>query len=198
MCATAVGYGTTIARNSSLFAATTNLISRRDVVIVASVSCIFGLGSPEEYKQKVIRLDRGQTIDRQDLLRAFNEAMNNISAWPRRQPAPNAGVRPVQTLYGRRRLDWFSRHANGFATELRMNPLVKQLAGTSWLCSGAWQKLVLTETGDSRGGETPDGRGRWATMNDPTLGDTCPVYSCIFVDIGGGWGREAETVMQWC
>ena len=58
-------------------AATTNLISRRDVVIVASVSCIFGLGSPEEYKQKVIRLDRGQTIDRQDLLRAFNDLQYN-------------------------------------------------------------------------------------------------------------------------
>jgi excinuclease ABC subunit B len=50
-------------------AATTNLVSRRDVVIVASVSCIFGLGSPEEYKRQVIRIDRGQSLDRQDLLR---------------------------------------------------------------------------------------------------------------------------------
>jgi len=58
-------------------AATTNLISRRDVIIVASVSCIFGLGSPEEYKQKVIRLDRGQTIDRQDLLRSLNDLQYN-------------------------------------------------------------------------------------------------------------------------
>ena len=118
------------------------------------------------------------------LTNAFNEAMEAIPNWPRRQPP--AGQRPVQTVYGRRRLDWFGRHANGFATELRMNPLVKQLAGTSWLCLGAWQKLVLTETGDSRGGETPDGRGRWATMNDPTLGDeACPVYHCLYVDVRG-------------
>ncbi len=50
-------------------AATTNLVSRRDVIIVASVSCIFGLGSPDEYKRQVIRIDRGQTLDRQDFLR---------------------------------------------------------------------------------------------------------------------------------
>ncbi len=54
-------------------AATTNLISRRDVIIVASVSCIFGLGSPDEYKRQVIRLDVGQTIDRRDLLLELND-----------------------------------------------------------------------------------------------------------------------------
>ncbi|MHC4996512.1 MAG: helicase-related protein, partial [Planctomycetota bacterium] len=54
-------------------AATTGLVSRKDVIIVASVSCIFGLGSPEEYKRQVIRLDRGQIIDRQDLLHALND-----------------------------------------------------------------------------------------------------------------------------
>eukprot|EP00908_Phaeocystis_cordata_P011790 Transcript_22745.p1 GENE.Transcript_22745~~Transcript_22745.p1 ORF type:complete len:563 (+),score=217.62 Transcript_22745:349-2037(+) len=127
---------------------------------------------------------KGSNVAAYWLTNAFNEAMEAIPNWPRRQPP--AGQRPVQTVYGRRRLDWFGRHANGFATELRMNPLVKQLAGTSWLCSGAWQKLVLTETGDSRGGETPDGRGRWATMNDPTLGDeACPVYHCLYVDVRG-------------
>jgi excinuclease ABC subunit B len=54
-------------------AATTNLMARRDVVIVASVSCIFGLGSPDEYKRKVIRLDRGSTADRQELLGQLND-----------------------------------------------------------------------------------------------------------------------------
>ncbi|MDA8377291.1 MAG: DEAD/DEAH box helicase family protein, partial [Planctomycetia bacterium] len=48
------------ARNDDLdrlrLATTSNLISRRDVLTVASVSCIFGLGSPEEYKKKVISL----------------------------------------------------------------------------------------------------------------------------------------------
>jgi len=54
-------------------AATTNLMTRRDVIIVASVSCIFGLGSPEEYKAKVIALHKGDTIDRQDFLRQLTD-----------------------------------------------------------------------------------------------------------------------------
>ena len=54
-------------------AATTNLVSRRDVIIVASVSCIFGLGSPEEYKGKVIPLYKGSEIDRQAFLRALTD-----------------------------------------------------------------------------------------------------------------------------
>ncbi|MGB0767059.1 MAG: excinuclease ABC subunit UvrB [Phycisphaeraceae bacterium] len=49
-------------------AATTNLVSRDDVIVVASVSCIFGLGSPTEYKRSVITLDKGQTIDRRAFL----------------------------------------------------------------------------------------------------------------------------------
>jgi excinuclease ABC subunit B len=53
--------------------ATTNLVSRRDVIVVASVSCIFGLGSPEEYRRAVISLQRGQTLERQDLLRGLSE-----------------------------------------------------------------------------------------------------------------------------
>jgi excinuclease ABC subunit B len=54
-------------------AATTHLISRNDVIVVASVSCIFGLGSPDEYKKSVISLNVGQTIDRQDMLRGFTD-----------------------------------------------------------------------------------------------------------------------------
>ena len=53
--------------------ATTNLMSRRDVIVVASVSCIFGLGSPEEYKKRVISLSKGQMINRRDLLAALTD-----------------------------------------------------------------------------------------------------------------------------
>jgi excinuclease ABC subunit B len=49
--------------------ATSSLVSRRDVIIVASVSCIFGLGSPEDYKRMVVGLQRGQEIDRDEFLR---------------------------------------------------------------------------------------------------------------------------------
>ena len=50
-------------------AATSNLLSRRDVVIVASVSCIYGLGSPEEYEKRVVFLNVGEETDRDVMLR---------------------------------------------------------------------------------------------------------------------------------
>jgi excinuclease ABC subunit B len=50
-------------------AATRSLFSRRDVVIVASVSCIYGLGEPEEYRSFVLSLDKGESYRRQKLLR---------------------------------------------------------------------------------------------------------------------------------
>jgi len=49
-------------------ASTSSLVSRRDVLIVASVSCIYGLGSPEDYKAMVIGLRCGQTVDRDEVL----------------------------------------------------------------------------------------------------------------------------------
>ncbi|MBX2852560.1 MAG: excinuclease ABC subunit UvrB [Phycisphaeraceae bacterium] len=54
-------------------AATTNLVSRDDCIVVASVSCIFGLGSPTEYKKSVITLEKGQTIERRDFLLRLTE-----------------------------------------------------------------------------------------------------------------------------
>ena len=50
-------------------AATTNLLSRLDTIIVASVSCIYGLGSPEEYEKKIVSLTAGEEIDRDLVLR---------------------------------------------------------------------------------------------------------------------------------
>ena len=49
--------------------ATSALIERRDVIIVASVSCIYSLGDPEEYRQQVISLRRGATYPRDDIIR---------------------------------------------------------------------------------------------------------------------------------
>jgi excinuclease ABC subunit B len=63
------------ARNDDLdrlrLSATSSLVSRRDVIIVASVSCIFGLGSPEDYKASVVSLRRGEQVERNELLRRF-------------------------------------------------------------------------------------------------------------------------------
>src|SRR5712692_3483240 len=48
--------------------ATSALVSREDVLVVASVSCIYGLGSPSDYKRMMVRLTRGETVDRDQLL----------------------------------------------------------------------------------------------------------------------------------
>ncbi|HPM41541.1 MAG TPA: DEAD/DEAH box helicase family protein, partial [bacterium] len=53
--------------------ATHALLTRRDVIIVASVSCIYGLGSPEAYQGMLLRTRRGETMDRQELLRKLVE-----------------------------------------------------------------------------------------------------------------------------
>ncbi|MDX6504018.1 MAG: excinuclease subunit, partial [Gaiellaceae bacterium] len=50
-------------------AATSNLLTRRDTIIVASVSCIYGLGSPEQYKEKIVMLAVGEEQDRDLVLR---------------------------------------------------------------------------------------------------------------------------------
>ena len=49
--------------------ATSSLLSRKDVIVVSSVSCIYGIGSPDEYKDKVIELKRGTQLNRKDLLK---------------------------------------------------------------------------------------------------------------------------------
>ncbi|MDD5677868.1 MAG: excinuclease ABC subunit UvrB [Kiritimatiellae bacterium] len=49
--------------------ATNSLMNRSDVIIVASVSCIYGLGSPEDYRDMLITLKRGESLDRDSLLR---------------------------------------------------------------------------------------------------------------------------------
>ncbi|WP_018143568.1 excinuclease ABC subunit UvrB [Alloscardovia criceti] len=52
-------------------ATTANLLTRRDCVVVATVSCIYGLGTPEEYASQMLFLERGEHIERDDLLRTF-------------------------------------------------------------------------------------------------------------------------------
>ena len=51
--------------------ATNSLLTRRDVIVVASVSCIYGLGTPQEYVDRMARLRVGMQFDRDDLLRRF-------------------------------------------------------------------------------------------------------------------------------
>ena len=52
---------------------TSSLMSRRDCLIVASVSCIYNLGSPEDYKESLVFIEKGQTVSRDGLLRRLIE-----------------------------------------------------------------------------------------------------------------------------
>lgn len=68
-------------------AATSNILSRRDTVVVASVSCIFGLGSPEAYGGKVLTITKGSLVDRRGFLLALNSMQYQRSEmeWKRGQ-----------------------------------------------------------------------------------------------------------------
>ncbi|MCH1521460.1 MAG: DEAD/DEAH box helicase family protein, partial [Arenicellales bacterium] len=52
-------------------AATSGLVSRRDVIVVASVSCIYGLGSPDDYRDMMVHLQQGDIFDRDEVLAKF-------------------------------------------------------------------------------------------------------------------------------
>ena len=58
--------------------ATSSLLSgRRDIIVVASVSCIYGMGNPTDYENGIIRINKGQTISRQGFLHALVNALYN-------------------------------------------------------------------------------------------------------------------------
>jgi len=67
-------------------ASTANLLERRDTIVIASVSCIYGLGSPEDYANMCVTLSAGEEIDRDDLLRRLIDIQ-----YERNDTAPEAG-----------------------------------------------------------------------------------------------------------
>ena len=64
-------------RNADLdrlrLAATSNLLSREDVIVISSVSCLYGLGSPDAYANRVIHLQRGATLERREFLLGLSD-----------------------------------------------------------------------------------------------------------------------------
>ena len=85
-------------------AATAALFARRDVIVVASVSCIYGLGSPEKYDDQMLLLKRGEMVDRDAILRKLVDIQytrNDTGARPRH--VPRAG-RDARGLPGLRRV----------------------------------------------------------------------------------------------
>ena len=83
--------------------ATRSLFERRDVIIVASVSCIYGLGSPEAYYGMMLPLERGQRIDREQILRKLVEIQyerNDLDFAPRHLPRPRRHRRGLAVVRG--------------------------------------------------------------------------------------------------
>ncbi|NBT90010.1 MAG: excinuclease ABC subunit UvrB, partial [Verrucomicrobia bacterium] len=66
--------------------ATTSLLTRKDVIVVSSVSCIYGLGSPEDYERMILALEPGQTLSREELLARLVEIQ-----YERNDAAPERG-----------------------------------------------------------------------------------------------------------
>ncbi len=118
------------ARNDDLdrlrLAATSNILSRRDSVVVASVSCIFGLGSPEAYGQKVLTLTRGNSIDRRTLLMTLNAMQYQRSdiEWDRGMYRVRGEIVEVWPAYER-----YSVRIESFGDEIERIDLVNATSG---------------------------------------------------------------------
>ena len=86
--------------------ATHNLLSRRDVVVVASVSCIYGLGTPQSYLDRSVQLAVGEHVERDQLLRAAGRCPVHAQRpvlHPRHVPGPRRHGRDHPGLRGARR-----------------------------------------------------------------------------------------------
>ena len=69
--------------------ATNSLLTRRDVVVVATVSAIYGLGTPQEYVDRMVRLRVGEQHDRDSLLRSSSGSSTRATTW--RSPGARSG-----------------------------------------------------------------------------------------------------------
>ncbi len=73
--------------------ATAALLERRDVIIVASVSAIYGLGAPEDYQEMALSLRVGQTVERDKMLRRLVDMQYGRNEWILSGAAPGQGRR---------------------------------------------------------------------------------------------------------
>ena len=109
--------------------ATRSLFERRDVVIVASVSCIYGLGSPEAYYGLVLALERGAAIDRDEIL-----------AQARRDP-----VRAQRPRVRARHLPRARRHRRGLSRRTRTSACASGCSATRSTSSSSFDPLTGRE-----------------------------------------------------
>ncbi len=105
--------------------ATRSLLERRDVIIVASVSCIYGLGSPSAYREMALSLEVGDTIERDDLLRKLTQMQytrNNLD-FRRGTFRARGDVIEVFPAYEEDRVIRFELFGDELESILEVNPL---------------------------------------------------------------------------
>src|SRR5438270_443786 len=111
--------------------ATSNLVSRNDVLLVASVSCIFGLGSPIEYKKSVLPIRKGVETDRDEMLRQLIDLQysRNDMDFKRGTFRVRGDVVELQPSYEEfaYRIEFFGDEITNIDT---INPLTGELLGT--------------------------------------------------------------------
>jgi excinuclease ABC subunit B len=112
-------------------AATDSLLNREDVIIVASVSCIYGLGSPEDYKNMIVSARQGETCNRDEILKqlvAVQYERNDYEPSPGtfRVRGDTIDVFPSYATHGIR-IDFFGNEIEGIK---RINPLTGETEET--------------------------------------------------------------------
>jgi excinuclease ABC subunit B len=111
--------------------ATRSLLDRRDVIIVASVSCIYGLGSPSNYSQMALPLAVGQVIGRDDLLRRLTQmqyARNNLD-FRRGTFRVRGDVVEVFPAYEQEEVVRIELFGDEIEAIVRVNPIVGEVLG---------------------------------------------------------------------
>lgn len=112
-------------------ASTQALLSRRDVIIVASVSCIYGLGSPAEYEKENLKLAVGQKIDRKELMQKliaihFTRTNADLTPGTFRSVGNMIEIMPVSE-----KMIWsLSLDARGIASVQKVDPVSQRIVGT--------------------------------------------------------------------
>jgi len=107
-------------------AATSSLLSRRDTIVVASVSCIFGLGSPLAYAQKVLTMTRGSEICRRDFFLALSamQYQRNEIEWKRGSFRARGDTIDIWPAYER-----FAVRIELFGDEIERIELINPMSG---------------------------------------------------------------------
>jgi excinuclease ABC subunit B len=107
-------------------AATSNILSRRDSIVVCSVSCIFGLGSPEAYGQRVLTITRGGRVSRREFLLALNamQYQRTDLEWKRGQYRVRGDALDIWPAYEK-----FAVHVELFGDEVDRIDLVNPTSG---------------------------------------------------------------------